>query len=41
VFTYYGLHGITGNPNVLRWLLDCEPQTIAQYVERSLRSLGT
>jgi uncharacterized protein YbjT (DUF2867 family) len=34
LFTYYGLHGITGNPNVLRWLLGREPTTFAQYVDR-------
>jgi uncharacterized protein YbjT (DUF2867 family) len=36
LFTYYGLHGITGNANVLRWLLEREPGTMAQYVQRSL-----
>jgi uncharacterized protein YbjT (DUF2867 family) len=36
LFTYYGLHGITGNPNVLRWLLGREPTTFARYVERRL-----
>lgn len=38
LFTYYGLHGITGNPNVLRWLLGREPTTMAEYVRRSLAS---
>jgi uncharacterized protein YbjT (DUF2867 family) len=36
LFTYYGLHGISGNANVLRWLLGREPTTFAQYVERVL-----
>jgi uncharacterized protein YbjT (DUF2867 family) len=36
LFTYYGLHGITGNPNVLRWLLGREPTTFAQYVDRRM-----
>jgi uncharacterized protein YbjT (DUF2867 family) len=36
LFTYYGLHGITGNPNVLRWLLGREPTTFAQYVDRGV-----
>jgi uncharacterized protein YbjT (DUF2867 family) len=38
LFTYYGLHGITGNANVLRWLLGREPGTMAQFVQRSLRA---
>ena len=36
LFTYYGLHGITGNPNVLRWLLGREPTSFAAYVDRCL-----
>ena len=36
LFTYYGLHGITGNPNVLRSLLGREPTTMAEYVRREL-----
>ena len=36
LFTYYGLHGISGNPNVLRWLLGREPTTFEGYVERTL-----
>jgi hypothetical protein len=34
LFTYYGLRGITGNANVLRWLLGREPTTFSQYVAR-------
>jgi NAD(P)H dehydrogenase (quinone) len=36
LFSYYDLHGITGNPNVLRWLLGREPATMTGYVRRSL-----
>jgi len=36
LFTYYGLHGIRGNPNVLRWLLGREPSDFASYIDRSL-----
>jgi NAD(P)H dehydrogenase (quinone) len=36
LFIYYGLHGITGNANVLRWLLGREPGTFSEYVDRCL-----
>jgi len=38
LFTYYGLHGIRGNPNILRWLLGHEPGDFAGYIDRTLRS---
>ncbi len=38
LFTYYGLHGITGNANVLRWLLGREPGSFAEFVDRGLNS---
>jgi uncharacterized protein YbjT (DUF2867 family) len=41
LFTYYSLHGIRGNPNVLRWLLGREPGTFTQYIERNLASEST
>ena len=40
LFTYYGLHGITGNPNVLRWLLGREPTSFEAYVDRTLTAFG-
>jgi uncharacterized protein YbjT (DUF2867 family) len=36
LFTYYGLHGITGNANVLRWVLGREPTTFGEYLDRCL-----
>lgn len=36
--TYYDLHGLRSNPNVLRWLLGREPTTMAEYVRRELAS---
>jgi uncharacterized protein YbjT (DUF2867 family) len=38
LFTYYGLHGITGNANVLRWLLGREPTTFNEYVDRCINA---
>jgi uncharacterized protein YbjT (DUF2867 family) len=38
LFTYYSLHGLVGNPNVLRWLLGREPTTVEQYVDRCFSS---
>ena len=34
IATYYGLHGVVGNPNILRCLLGREPVNFAQYVQR-------
>jgi uncharacterized protein YbjT (DUF2867 family) len=36
LMTYYDAFGITGNPNVLRWLLGREPGTMRGYVRRVL-----
>lgn len=30
---FYSRRGLTGNPNVLRWLLGREPTTVAEWVE--------
>jgi hypothetical protein len=38
LFDHYGRYGITGNPNVLRWLLGRPPTSFAEYVRRSLAS---
>jgi len=38
LFDHYGRYGITGNPNVLAWLLGRPPTTFAQYVRRNLAS---
>jgi len=36
MFTYYDRWGLTGNPNVLRWLLKREPTSIELYLQRML-----
>jgi uncharacterized protein YbjT (DUF2867 family) len=36
LFDHYGCYGITGNPNVLGWLLGRLPTTFAEYVRRCL-----
>jgi uncharacterized protein YbjT (DUF2867 family) len=36
LFDHYGRHGITGNPNVLGWLLGRPPTRFEEYVSRSL-----
>jgi NAD(P)H dehydrogenase (quinone) len=36
MFTYYDRWGLTGNPNVLRWLLKREPASIELYLQRML-----
>ena len=38
LFEHYGRYGITGNPNVLRWLLRRPPTTFADYVRRCVDS---
>ena len=35
MFRYYALHGLSGSPNVLRWLLAREPTTLAAFVQRT------
>ena len=36
LFDHYGCYGITGNPNVLTWLLGHSPGTFLDYARRSL-----
>jgi uncharacterized protein YbjT (DUF2867 family) len=36
LFDHYGRYGITGNANVLTWLLGRRPTSFAEYVRRSL-----
>ncbi|MGD0833838.1 MAG: NmrA family NAD(P)-binding protein [Candidatus Dormibacteria bacterium] len=36
LFDHYGRYGITGNPNVLGWLLGRPPASFREYVRRSL-----
>ncbi len=38
MFEYYRKHGLSGNPNVLRWLLGREPGTLAAFVDRTIRN---
>lgn len=35
LFAHYDSYGLTGNPNVLRWLLGREPRTFTEYVRRA------
>lgn len=35
MFRYYAAHGLIGNPNTLRWLLEREPTTLAEFVGRA------
>jgi len=35
MFDYYARHGLTGNPNTLRWLLGREPTSLAEFARRS------
>jgi uncharacterized protein YbjT (DUF2867 family) len=38
MFAYYARHGLAGNPNVLRWLLGREPQTVEGFLRGVARS---
>lgn len=38
LFDHYGRYGITGNPNVLGWLLGRPPTSFEAYVHRGLAS---
>lgn len=38
LFAHYDSYGLTGNANVLRWLLGREPTTFSEYVRRELGS---
>ena len=40
MFSYYNRHGLTGNSNVLRWLLGREPTDLRSYLSRSLEQTG-
>ncbi len=40
LFEHYGRHGITGNSNVLGWLLERPPTGFEEYVRRSLAEAG-
>ncbi|MBI1200907.1 MAG: NAD(P)H-binding protein [Rhodopseudomonas sp.] len=35
MFRYYAAHGLGGNPNTLRWLLEREPTTLAEFIGRA------
>jgi len=37
MFEYYDQWGLTGNPNVLRWLLKREPTALDSFVQRELK----
>lgn len=34
MFDYYARHGLSGNPNTLRWLLGREPTSLAEFARR-------
>lgn len=38
MFRYYRLHGLVGNPAVLRWLLGRPPTDLAEFVQRVARA---
>jgi uncharacterized protein YbjT (DUF2867 family) len=40
MFDYYARHGLTGNPNTLRWLLGRDPTALAEFVRRTVREQG-
>ena len=40
MFRYYAAHGLTGNPNVLRWLLGRAPNGLAQFFSRAAKRAG-
>jgi hypothetical protein len=37
MFEYYDEWGLTGNPNVLRWVLKREPTSFKVFVQRTLQ----
>ena len=37
MFEYYDQWGLTGNPNVLRWILNREPTLLESFIERSTK----
>ncbi|HEY4667225.1 MAG TPA: NmrA family NAD(P)-binding protein [Anaerolineales bacterium] len=40
MFNCYASHGLTGNPNTLRWLLGREPSAVAEFARRTVREQG-
>jgi len=41
MFEYYDQGGLGGNPNVLRWVLIREPNSIEMFIRRILEEYGT
>ena len=39
MFEYYDQWGLMGNPNVLRWLLKREPNSLELFIERSVKAM--
>jgi uncharacterized protein YbjT (DUF2867 family) len=37
MFEYYNQWGLVGNPNVLRWILKHDPESLESFIERTLR----
>lgn len=37
MFEYYDRWGLSGNPNVLKWLLKKEPTTLSSFIERTMK----
>lgn len=37
MFDYYDQWGLTGNPNILRWILKREPTSLEQFIERIIK----
>ena len=38
LFGHYDVYGLTGNPNVLRWLLGREPTSFRDYLRRETQA---
>ena len=36
MFVYHNRHGLTGNPNVLGWLLGRRPTNFPEYLRRAI-----
>jgi uncharacterized protein YbjT (DUF2867 family) len=37
MFEYYDQWGLVGNPNVLRWILRHDPESLESFIERTLK----
>ncbi len=37
MFEYYDKYGLSGNPNVLRWVLGREPASLGNFIQRSMK----